>query len=70
MVECLDLKNGPAKYFDINQNLCLREVIHVKNLLSFGHCPFGGRGVKPISKKIWTATGAFSTPPVLPELKK
>ena len=31
-----------------------REEFHVKNLLSFGHCPFGG-GVKPMSKKIWTA---------------
>ena len=35
---------------------CLREVIHVKNLLSFGHCPFGG-GQTHV-QNIWTAFSA------------
>ena len=43
---------GPC---DSWQKLYIREVIHVKNLLLFGHCPFLGGGVKPMSKKIWTA---------------
>ena len=33
----------------------LREDLAIKNLLSYGHCPFGREGVKPMSIKVWTA---------------